>query len=267
MAVFSNYADTIILTIISGTTSVGIYNVYYPIASIPLFILTPVTSLLLPFYSYHVEDGVKRLKKLTEFFIQVLFFFGLYFGIFISFYSTQSINLLFGEKWLTESSLGLEILSIGFVFQLLTIFYITVVNSLGMLKTRLKISIIIAVLTIVLGVIFTLLYGLIGLIWSNVIVYLMSSILFGIVVHKHLSIGLPSKFIFISVISICSFAIFTKLIFPSPDTKLSFFAAGIFYSIVVMGTGYLIFKSELNAIIFELRKAKMERKDETIAIS
>lgn len=254
VAVFTNYADTIMLTFFRGTTAVGIYNVYYPIASIPLFLLTPLSTLLLPFYSYHIQDGSKKLTAISYFFLKLLLFAGLYFGLFISFYSNQSISLLFGEKWSSFGSLGLKILSIGFIFQLLTIYYIAVVNGLGMVKTRLRISAITSVLVVLLGSLATYMYGLIGLICVNIFVYFVSSLLFGKVAHQKLSLNFPIKFSLIVAAVLFIIAVTTKFIFPDPVSLAQFLITGILYSICVFIFGYLVFKSELGAIIFELKQ-------------
>lgn len=256
VSVFTSYADTIILTVLEGTTVVGLYNVFYPIASIPLFLLAPLSTLLLPFYSYHIQDGKTKLKTISYFFLKVLIFSGLYFGVFISTYSDESIRFLFGEKWLQLGSLGLKILSLGFIFQLLTIFYVTVVNGLGMVKTRMKISILTSLLIIVLGVIFTKVFGLVGLISANIIVYIVSSILFGKVVHDKLSMKVPFQFGAGVSLVIISLGIVLHILFPSPQNWTQFIVVGIIYSLAILSFGYILFKSELKSIIGELKKAQ-----------
>ena len=256
VAIFTNYADTIILTIIKGATDVGIYNVFYPIASIPLFILTPLSMLLLPFYSYHIKDKTDRLNKLTLFFIKIVIFSGLYFGIFIATYATESTSLLFGEKWLSQGSNALKVLSIGFVFQLLTILYITIINGLGLIKTRLRISIIISILTVTLGIASTWMFGLVGLTSVNSIVYLTSAILFGRVVHNKLSIKVPYLFFIRIVLNVSLTALIIKLMFNSPNNFAEFILIGSLYTTIVTIIGYIVFKTELSTIIYELKKNK-----------
>lgn len=235
-----NYTDTIYLTLFRNVQSVGALNVIVPIITIPSIFLSPINSLFFPMVSDLVEVDRPKVKLLIENLLKVVPFISFYFVLFIFIFPTVSVATLFGYKWAEMIEMPLRIFALGYLFSALSSFLNTVAGGLGLVKERLKISLAVAALNIILGATLTYFYGLLGLVLANLVVYSVSLILTIKLVRIEIKFEIP-YFYYIKLLSIAFLLIgMVNLFNINPTTFSAFIVSGIIYSVFMAFFSVLI---------------------------
>lgn len=244
-----DYSDTIFLTLFRGVVSVGMYNIIYPIASIPSLLVAPLNLFITPFFSFHIEDKEHKLSDIITIFLKFLPFFAFYFVGFFLIYPTTVVRILFGEKWLSLPAVSLQILSIGFCFQIIGLFFVAVVNGLGKVNERLKASVILAFFSVLVSSVGAYFFDVTGVAISNSLVYFFSAIVFGKIIYEQLPFVIPYSF-YLKIIPIFAIILFlTKALWPTITDLPHTIIAGTVYSMMIVSVGYTFFNAEVEKVI------------------
>jgi O-antigen/teichoic acid export membrane protein len=228
-----NYAGIIFLTYYTNITNVGIYNVILPIATISLFIFEPVKKMIIPLISELDEDNKDMVASLINTTFRLVPFIGLYFSLFIFIFPEGIISMTFGYKWVKLSSNYLKLLSITYVFALLSIYLSAVLNGLGEVKKQLKISLFVALASMLGAAFGAKFYGISGVIINNLIVFLFSIILSYKVIKGMFNIKLPYKLYFKLFIITLLIVFLRYQVNFIPISISSIFLLGVIYTIIM----------------------------------
>lgn len=231
---------TFFLTLFKGVAEVGMYNIIFPLASIPIVLLNPLNTLLLPLVSHLCEGEKKKLEYLTEKILQIIPFVGSYFALFIILFPSASVALIFGQKWLGKVELSLSILALGTIFLLMSGILGAIALGIGKVKERLKIAAMIAVISIPLNALLIWYYGILGAVITTVLVAFVVSLFFITLIKRDLIIKIP--FLFYTKILIFSIVVFLsiRIIGFSPRNLLELISAGAIYTITFILLGYAL---------------------------
>lgn len=191
---FISFSDTFFLTLFRGVREVGFYNVMLPIVSIFAIVLSPINYFLFPFISHHVDSNKDKIRVLFEHVLKIVPFICFYFAIFIILFPNPIISILFGSKWSNTYAAGLSILALGFTFTTIASFFTTFVIGLGKVRERLRVSLLIAVVNVIGGIVLIPRYGVIGVACSLVITSVLSLILLGNIVKRTFPFRYPFVF-------------------------------------------------------------------------
>lgn len=228
------------LTLFRGVADVGIYNIILPLASIPIVLLNPLNTLLLPLVS-HLSEGEKdKLRYLTEKILSIIPYIGVYFVLFIIMFPSASVSLVFGEKWLGRVEDPLAVLSLGTISLLMMGILGVIVLGLGKAKERLKIATIVAAAGVPLNALFIWYFGIMGAVITTTLISLALNFLFLRMIKRHLCLKVP--YLFYIKISLFSLGIFvlTRILKISPNGWIQFISFGIIYTLIYAGFGYLL---------------------------
>lgn len=154
--------DNFFLTMFKGVGEVGVYNIIYPLASIPIMLINPLTTLILPLVSHLMEKEKNQLQYLIDKLLQVIPFVGLYFGLFIVIFPSSTVRLIFGQKWTGLVEIPLTVLSIGAIAMLTSIILGAVTLGIGEAKKKLKATLFASLINISLNVLLISYYGALG---------------------------------------------------------------------------------------------------------
>ena len=113
-------ADTLLLAYFQPATEVGFYSVIYPLSALLVIFLNSFTFLSMPALSeLHSKNQLLRMNKM--YLIITKWIFIPTFPIFLSFFFFPEtlIQFFFGQDYVS-ASIGLSILSLGFLFHILT---------------------------------------------------------------------------------------------------------------------------------------------------
>lgn len=231
---------TFFLTLFKGVAEVGIYNIIFPLASIPIVLLTPLNALLLPLVSHLMEGEKSKLEYLTEKILKIIPFIGIYFSLFIIMFPSASVGLIFGQKWLGKVELPLTILSLGVVFLLMTGILGVIILGIGKVKERLKIGTVVAAASIILNALLIWKYGVMGAVIMTNLVALTLSLLFIKIMRKDLYFEIPHLFYFKLLIFSVVLFFLTRLVKLDPQRWSEFIIFGIIYTAVYLTFGYIL---------------------------
>ncbi|MDO8573472.1 MAG: oligosaccharide flippase family protein [Candidatus Daviesbacteria bacterium] len=167
--------DTFFLTLFKGVKEVGIYNIIYPLAFIPIILLAPINTLLLPLVSHMMVDEKDKLKYLINRILEIVPFVGLYFALFIMMFPSSIVRLIFGEKWVGLVETPLTILSLGTIVMLMNGILGIVTLGTGKIREKLKATAVVAVIGISLNALLIWYYGLLGAVITVGVVALLVS--------------------------------------------------------------------------------------------
>ncbi len=229
-----SYTDVLFLTYFRDISTVGVYNVVLPIASISIFLFDPIRKMIVPVISQFAENDAQKVGALISSTFRLIPFIGLYFGLFLLLFSEGIISMTFGYKWVHLASNYLRVMSITYIFSLLSIYLSSVISGLGKAKEQLIVSIFLAVLSLIGAMLGAKFFGLFGIVISNCIVFLSSTYLYYRIIKNHLtSITIPYKlYAKLILLSVC-FIIVKVILGFVPISVLSIFISGIIYTAIM----------------------------------
>lgn len=169
------YSDTIILTMIRGTESVGLYNVALPVINLILFFITPMIAIIFPKISnlHHNKKHEEINKFVTQIYNNFLIF-TLPLALAFAAYPKLIIMVLFGAKYLAAEN-TLRVFSLCFVFMTLRTINFSIISGIGKAKDMPKIVYIGAITNIILDIILIMKFGPAGAAIATGIGYLIMS--------------------------------------------------------------------------------------------
>ncbi len=231
----NSYADTLFLTLIRGVQSVGLYNIIVPIIDLPSLVLTPLTRVFFPMIAslHGEEEGKQKIVYFTESFLKIIPLITLYFNVFIFLFARTTIATLFSYKWVELAEKPLILISISYLFTTLVMYLSMIIEGMGLLKQKVKITTILLLLNIVINPIAITLWGINGLIIVNSFLQCIGMILYLFVLSKRITFAVPLKMYAKYFLFFGSLITFVKLIGYSPTSFVSFIVSGMLYTIVV----------------------------------
>lgn len=231
---------TFFLTLFKGVREVGIYNIIYPLALIPVILLAPINTLLLPLVSHLMEGEKDKMRYLIEKILTIIPFIGLYFALFIIIFPSPVVGLIFGQKWLGLVEIPLTILSLGTIAILMNGILGAITSGIGKIREKLKVTTITAIISIILGVFFIWYYGVLGAAIITSLTMLLMNILFVKIIKTIILFQIP--YLFYLKLLIFSSVIYTliKVTEINPKSWFEFIGFGIIYTIIFIIFGYII---------------------------
>lgn len=248
---FITFSDNFFLTLFKSVRDVGVYNIIIPLISIPYIFLSPINNLLLPLVSHLMEGEKEKTTQLLNEMLRIIPFIGFYFSLFILLFPSPIVQLIFGAKWVGLVEIPLQIMAFGTVLSLLSSFLTTIACGMGKVKERMKISFIIALFNIAISIVLISSYGVLGTAIASTTVYLLSIILFSMVIRKDISFKLPLKlYSSLIIFSICFYAL-VQLSGLVPHGFWQLMIMGILYSLLILIFGFIlgIFQNFVNIIV------------------
>jgi len=234
------FTDSLFLTLFRGLKEVGIYNVVYPVASISVVLLNPINIFVLPLVSHLMVDKKEKIKLLVNKIMEVVPFIGVYFALFIILFPSSVATLLFGQKWLGLIEVPMSLLAVAFVILPLASLLEVVLLGVGMVKERLKMVILINFANLALNGLLIWQYGIFGVVFTKIIVTMLSVVLFIHILKPVVFIKVPilfySKILFVSLIIFIS----CKILGLYPRNILEYISMGLVYSIFFIIAGYYL---------------------------
>ncbi len=178
---FINWGDSIIINYFLTITDVGIYNLAYQIFKGIISFMYIINTFYLPDMSKNINNKKFISDYLYQTRIQIVSIvaFGTILAIIISPYI---LNNFFDESY-AQASVILQVLLIGIVFKLWSIFYNPMYNVLKKYKYLQLMNIVQIIINITLGIIFILQFGLLGVAAATTISYLFRLIIDEVYFH------------------------------------------------------------------------------------
>lgn len=232
--------DSFFLTLFKGVRVVGVYNIIYPLASIPLVLINPINGLLLPLVSHLMEGEKEILKSLMEKILQVAPFIWLYFTLFTILFPSSIVGLIFGQKWVGMVEVPVTILSIGVLAMLMNGILGAITLGIGKVRAKLKMAIFTAVISIILNGFLTYYWGVLGTVIAASVMAFIVSFLFGRIISSAISFRIP--YLFYTKLLFFSFIIFilVKVTGIYPKNWFELIIIGLIYSMIYVIFGYIL---------------------------
>lgn len=230
---------TFFLTIFAGIREVGMYNVIYPLATIPIVLLYPLNTLILPLVSHLMEGEKEKLGYLIEKILEIIPFVVVYFSLFVILFPSVSVGSIFGLKWLGKVELALSILCLGVVFLIISGLLETIALGIGKVKNRLKITTLIAVFGIPITAFLIFNFGIMGAISSIILIAIISSVTFLLIIREDISFKIPFFFYIKLLLFSSALFILVRIINTQPAGWFEFIGYGIIYTAVYASYGYV----------------------------
>lgn len=250
--------EIFLLTLLKGVKDVGIYNVIYPLAAVPLMLLSPVNSVILPLVSHLMEGEKEKLRYLISRILEIAPFIGVYFSLFLIIFPTSIVGLIFGQKWLGLTETSLMVLSAGSIGFLMADILGTIVIGTGMIKARFRVNAFLAILTVILDVFLIQEYGVLGVVISNSVIKLTLSVWCLRAIKSSVSFRVPLWFYLkILIFSILIFST-VRIIGFSPKNWLELIISGIIYTglFIILGLILKIYNKTLFLMIIPKKHNK-----------
>lgn len=225
------YLDGICLTYFSGLNTVADYrNVAMPTVSILSYFAFSVGAVLFPMSSELWEKGH---KKVLAYGVEKTFLYSLTLvvplALFMAYFPTVIINLLFTSQYLTASG-AIVILSLGAIFSTINSIGFSVLNGIGKPNLSTKILYVGATFNLIFNILLIPKYGIIGASITTVLGYIIMCIFQIKYLNKLLEYNfLNKKWILIPLLGIFSLlpVVFVKNIVNNP--LLQFIFCGMVY--------------------------------------
>ncbi len=232
--------DTFLLTLFRGVRDVGIYNIIYPLASIPVVLFNPINGLILPLVSHLMEGDKTRLTYLMEKILEVIPFISFYFVLFIVIFPSAIVKLIFGDQWNGMVGLPLSILSMGAIPILMSAILGAILLGTGRVKEKLKAASVIALLGVSMNTFLIWTYGVLGAVITSTFVATTLSILFVILIKQTINFKIP--FLFYTKLLIFGVVLFAaaRLLSLNPLSWTLIIFYGLCYSGLYFGLGWLL---------------------------
>jgi len=164
--------DTLMVTYFLGLTSVGLYQVAVPIATILTTIIGTISGVLLSKASNLFANNKK--EELSSLFLLIqkyILLFVLPLTLMLMLFSNLVISLLFSEKYLAAKNV-LSILSFAYLFSAMSVIMFYLLVAIGHAKKASKTFILGAIINIVLIYVFMMKFGLDGVAIAVLITHL-----------------------------------------------------------------------------------------------
>lgn len=251
--------DNFFLTLFKGLREVGIYNIIYPLASIPIVLINPINGLLLPLVSHLMEGEKEMLKYLMEKLLQVIPFIWLYFALFTITFPSSIVGLIFGQKWIGLIEIPVTILSLGILPMLMNGIFGAVALGAGRVKDKLKVAAVTTTISVFISGFFIYHFGVLGAVITASATAFMVSFLFIRIVHSVIPFQIPYKFYF--KLLIFAFIVYF-LVKPTGfylKGWLELVTSGLVYSIIYFVFGYATGVYDKKLILMILLKSKRGR--------
>jgi O-antigen/teichoic acid export membrane protein len=230
-------SDVFFLTLIKDVKEVGVYNVIFPLASIPLLLLSSLRSLVLPLTSHLMEGEKDKVGILLGKLFELIPFVAMYFALFLTIYPSFPIQLFFGSKWLGLADHLLGLLSVAFIFSATASFIGTIIWGMGRTKERLRATLLIAVLSVPVNVVLISLYGVSGAVVNNMLVSVLSLVLFMRIVRSVVDFKIPYLlYLKLLMLSVSLYFLF-KLLNSSIESVWEYLCIGGIYSLIFLMIG------------------------------
>lgn len=237
---FINYVDSIVLTYFRDVGEVGVYNVVLPLASVAGIFLYPINRFILPYVSFLSISDKRSLKILIESILKIVPTIGIYFGLFVSIFAVPLTTSLFGEKWALIVERPLVIFALTYSFALLMSYLINIVDGLGLVRDKLKFSSITAIFNVVVSIFMVIKFGVIGIIISNSLTYILSIYLFGKIISKSITFKYPKRYYLKMLLFCLSVYLTLKTTGVVLNTIQEIIIVGILYSIIFISFAYIL---------------------------
>lgn len=232
--------DNFFLMLFRGVKEVGIYNIIYPLASIPIMLINPLTTLILPLVSHLMKGEKGKLRYLIEKILQVFPFIGLYFSLFIIIFPSITVSLIFGQKWLGLVEVPLVILCLGTTAILMSVILGAITLGTGEVRKKLKATLIASVINLGLNAFLIWQYGVLGAVVTTSLFALILCFLFTRIIRKVIEIRVP-YFFYSKLIIFSTILYFTaSYINIQIHNWAEFLLFGFLYTIIYVFFGYTL---------------------------
>ncbi len=244
-----SFINIFFLTYFAGLAAVGAYNIILPIVGVPQIFLVPLWKSFIPLVSGLHEKSPSQLAQVTEKMLKIGPLISVYFCLFIFLFPEPLIQTLFGSKWMSIASVPLRIMAIGFIIYLINGFLSTIVSGLGLIKERLYIAIGAVILSIIAGTILVSQFGLIGAVWSGLLIYLFSMLGNLFLISTMVSFKIPLS-IYVKLIGLLvTVVLFVYILKPDPRGLPQILVAGGVYTLIF--TTFILIQKELrNDVVY-----------------
>lgn len=237
---FAILADTFFLTLFKGVREVGVYNIIYPLASIPLVLLNPINGLILPLVSHLMEGEKEIIKYLMEKILQIVPFIWLYFALFTILFPSSIAGLIFGQKWIGLVEIPVTILSVGVLPMLMNGILGAITLGAGKVKDKLKMATVTAIISVMLNGFLTYHWGVLGAVITGSIMSFTVSFLFSKIISSVISFQIPYLFYMKLLIFAFIAYLLVKIAGVYPNNWFDLITSGIIYSIIYIIFGYTL---------------------------
>lgn len=249
VSLVAGYVDTFFLTLFKGVSQVGIYNVVFPIAGTSLFLFSPLLSMFLPLISQHHRENSEVVSKIIHKLLFILPISGIYICFFIFLFTESVIGMLFGNQWIASSTVPLRLLSIFYVFSLVSLFLAIVVSGMGKIKERFNAILTVFITQIAVGGVLIFFAGVMGAVLTNCLLYVLLCWRYLVLINKEVPVIIPwfsyvKTFLFLVILTVLS-----HYINFSPTNFFQFIGLGMIYSVIFFGGMFLLHQTEFKAMI------------------
>lgn len=236
----SGSTETFFLTLIRGIREVGVYNIIYPLASIPIILINPINGVLLPLVSHLMEGEKDKMEYLLKTVLEIVPFIGLYFALFLILFPSSVVGLVFGERWVGIVETPLRILSLGAI--VLPLFGVlgAITLGTGKVKEKLKVVAITQIISVFVNMLLIWKFGILGAVITTGLTSLILSILFIRILKADLVVNVPFRFYLKLAAFSLIFASAIQYLKISPQNWFQLIATGILYTILYVLLGYLL---------------------------
>lgn len=247
--------DNFFLMLFRGVKEVGVYNIIYPLASIPIILINPLTTLILPLISHMMEEEKENLRNLLEKVLQVIPFAGLYFSLFIVIFPSSTVSLIFGQKWVGLVEFPLVILSIGTIAILMSIILGAITLGTGEVRRKLKVTLYASVINLALNAFFIWHYGVVGATITISLFALVLCYLFIKIIKEVIEVRIPYLLYLKLIVFSVVFYLAVRQINIQIHGWIEFIFFGILYTIIYVVFGYTLklYNKQLITIILSDR--------------
>lgn len=229
------YADVFILIAVRGVATVGVFNIVYPIIMMPNLFIFPLNRLLFPIVSslHNRSENTEKVSRIIESIYKVLPFLSLYFNVFIFLFAPSAIATLFTYRWVDLGSNPLIAMSVGFFFITFISSLSVILEGMGLVKEKIKISFFVALLNIVLSVVLGFYLGIFGIIIAASISQIILVVGYTKILSQHITFNIPYRHYTVFAVFFFVLISLVKLSGFWPQTLISFLATGFVYTILV----------------------------------
>lgn len=230
---FINSTDIFYLTLFKGVKDVGIYNVALPIASISNIFISPINNLILPMVSETADKENHKTIYLLNIILKIIPFVSVYFALFIIMFPEQTVSILFGSKWVSLVALPLMIMAGSLIFSTIAGFLTSFVSGLGKVKARFYATILIALINLTFSGLMIYQYGVVGAVMSNLFLYFISAVIYGLIIHRQVKFSLPVYFYLRLISSAILLFLLVKFLNINPRNLTEYILTGTAYSLIM----------------------------------
>lgn len=229
--------DNLLLIYFKGLGEVGAYNIILPLVVVSTMVLTPLNNILLPLIS-NIESKKDKIRMVVEVMLKIVPYVSLYFGFFVFLFPESVVQTVFGSKWIQITKSPLRLAALGYMLFPTFSLFSTIGNALGLVKDRMKLSIFNLIGKLVLNGVLIAIYGVLGAIIANIILYLINIVFLDKYIRKKIAFKYPVKFYLYFVVFVLTVKTLVQAFSYSPMGLLPLGATGFIYTALYVGLGY-----------------------------